>query len=78
MLKEVVVSTDRRYSFTTCNPPFFGSEGERLGGGLSRPHRPAPPTFSRGAKKEMVTEGGEVEFIRRIVVDSIELKDRVR
>ena len=68
-----------QYSFCMCNPPFFKDNEDRYGGGgvpRSKP-RPLPTTFSRGTVEEMITEEGEVEFVKRIVHDSLILRSRV-
>ena len=69
-----------RYSFCMCNPPFFKDREERYGGGATTRSelRPPPGTFSSGTLGETVTEGGEVEFVRKIIHDSLALRDRVR
>lgn len=79
MLKEVVDGmTTTRCSFSMCNPPFFSSAEEKLGGSTPHCDRPAPSTFSSGTGGETVTEGGEVGFVRRMIEDSLELGERVR
>lgn len=79
MLKEALEPTVPHYTFAMCNPPFFESKKDKLGEVRSRgSQRPVPHTFSTGSVDETVTEGGEVGFVRRIIVDSLELKDRVR
>ena len=69
-----------QYSFCMCNPPFFRDSEERYGGGGATRSklRPPPKTFSGGTPGEMITEGGEVEFVKRIVQDSLVLRSRVR
>ena len=79
MLKEILDPSVKQYSFTMCNPPFFASEKERFGElGSHSGQRPSPSTFSSGTTKEVVTEGGEVGFIQKIIRDSLELKDRIK
>ena len=78
MLKEVVCQGSQHYAFSMCNPPFFRSVEERLGALTSHSsHRPPPATFSSGTDQETVTEGGEVGFVKRMIEDSMELRDRV-
>lgn len=79
MLKEVVDPETTHYAFSMCNPPFFKSEEEKLGGLSSHGDlRPLPSTFSTGTEKETTTEGGEVEFVKRMIEDSLTLRDRIR
>lgn len=62
-----------------CNPPFFKDREERYGGGATHSElRPPPGTFSSGTLGETVTAGGEVEFVKRIIRDSLTLRKRVR
>ena len=73
------VDSTTQYSFCMCNPPFFKDREERYGGGASRSElRPPPSTFSSGTLSETVTEGGEVEFVKRIIHDSLTLRSSVR
>ncbi len=79
LLKEALDSSVGEYSFTMCNPPFFVSEEERSKGLASRSNRrPFSCTDYGGTPEEMVTEGGEVGFVQKMVVDSLELRGRVR
>ena len=59
-----------------CNPPFYGSveEMERSREGKDKP----PGTVCTGSKNEMVCEGGEIQFITRIINESLVLRERVQ
>lgn len=62
--------------FTMTNPPFYESEEEML---RSARQKSRPPlTACTGSETEMVTEGGEVGFVDRILEESLLLRDRVR
>ncbi|CAH7681345.1 hypothetical protein BY996DRAFT_4576550 [Phakopsora pachyrhizi] len=63
-------------SFTICNPPFYESESEILE--LSEKRDGEPSGVCTGAVVEMVTEGGEREFITRMIRESVELKLNIR
>lgn len=81
MLKGVVdESPVQQYDFSMCNPPFFASQEERLGEAAAseQTKRPAPSTFSRGTATEMITGGGEVGFVRRMIADSLEVRGQIR
>ena len=67
---------DNRIDFAMCNPPFYESaaELEDLARAKSRPPRSA----CTGAYVEMVTPGGEVAFVRRMIEESVVLGKRVR
>ncbi|KAL4927295.1 DUF890 domain protein [Aspergillus undulatus] len=64
-----------RIDFAMCNPPFYASQDEMI---ASAKEKERPPfSACTGAKVEMVTNGGEVSFVSRMIAESIELKDRV-
>ncbi|CZT12009.1 hypothetical protein WAI453_003291 [Rhynchosporium graminicola] len=62
--------------FTMCNPPFYTSAAELLTS-ASLKQRP-PFTACTGSTSEMVTPGGEISFISRMIDESLLLKDRVQ
>jgi 23S rRNA (adenine1618-N6)-methyltransferase len=63
-------------AFTMSNPPFYKSEAELV---ASAKQKSRPPfTACTGAKVEMVTEGGEVAFVDRILKESLVLRERVQ
>ncbi|RSL85768.1 hypothetical protein CEP51_003138 [Fusarium floridanum] len=65
-----------KIDFTMTNPPFYKSEQEMI---KSAEQKSRPPfTACTGAKVEMVTEGGEVAFVDRILKESLKLRERVR
>jgi 23S rRNA (adenine1618-N6)-methyltransferase len=78
-----VVMAGERFDLTLCNPPFHGSMREvreaseqkwrKLGRGSGSPLR----NFG-GQGAELWCEGGEAGFIRRMVMESVDLDDRVR
>lgn len=65
----------KHIDFTMTNPPFYTSkeEMEQVGAKKNLP----PSTACTGAPVEMVTEGGEVAFVDRILDESLELKEKV-
>ncbi|KAG5947923.1 hypothetical protein E4U59_006173 [Claviceps monticola] len=54
--------------FTMTNPPFYSSEEEMLQSAQNK-HRP-PHTACTGSTSEMVTSGGELAFVQRILTES--------
>ncbi len=78
-----VVEAGERFDLTLCNPPFHGSmkavraaaqaKWQKLGRGSDRPLR----NFG-GQDVELWCEGGEAGFIRRMIAESVDLRDRVR
>ncbi|KAH8678581.1 hypothetical protein BGZ60DRAFT_401371 [Tricladium varicosporioides] len=62
--------------FSMCNPPFYESKADML---TSAAIKQRPPfTACTGSESEMVTVGGEVVFVSRMITESLALKDRVR
>ncbi|RYP67567.1 hypothetical protein DL771_007179 [Monosporascus sp. 5C6A] len=62
--------------FVMVNPPFYASESELLD--LARQKSGPPHSACTGAPIEMVCEGGEVAFVRRIIDESLILRRRVQ
>ncbi|KAL4940127.1 hypothetical protein BDV06DRAFT_224369 [Aspergillus oleicola] len=64
-----------RLDYTMCNPPFYASQDEMI---ASAKEKERPPfSACTGAEVEMVTSGGEISFVTRMIFESVELKDRV-
>ncbi|RDW83721.1 DUF890 domain protein [Aspergillus mulundensis] len=64
-----------RLDFTMCNPPFYASQDEMV---VSAEEKDRPPfSACTGAEVEMVTPGGEVSFVSRMITESIALRDKV-
>ncbi|KIW02686.1 uncharacterized protein PV09_06123 [Verruconis gallopava] len=61
--------------FTMCNPPFFATREEADSTFLKGQQ---PYAACTGADVEMITEGGEVAYVKRIIAESVQLKDKVR
>ena len=59
-----------------CNPPFYESTAEMLVSAKAK-QRPAFTTCT-GSETEMVTEGGEVAFVSKIIDESLILRHRVQ
>jgi methyltransferase len=82
LLLEGVVNThpchDTVYDFCMCNPPFYSDENDFRGEWSRTGHRPVPHTRNTGNEVDTVTEGGEIEFIKRIVEDSLRLKTKIK
>jgi 23S rRNA (adenine1618-N6)-methyltransferase len=62
--------------FVMTNPPFYESEQE-MAKSAEKKSRP-PNSACTGAPVEMVCEGGEVAFVRRIISESLVLRERVQ
>ncbi|XP_006863519.1 PREDICTED: methyltransferase-like protein 16 [Chrysochloris asiatica] len=69
------------YDFCMCNPPFFFHQILFVvvqGVNSRNPRRPPPSSVNTGGITEIMAEGGELEFVKRIIHDSIQLKKRLR
>ncbi|XP_078535432.1 RNA N(6)-adenosine-methyltransferase METTL16 [Lissotriton helveticus] len=66
------------YDFCMCNPPFFANQLEAKGENSRNPRRPPPSSVNTGGITEIMAEGGELEFVKRIIHDSLQLKRRLR
>ncbi|KAK6343318.1 hypothetical protein TWF730_010909 [Orbilia blumenaviensis] len=73
---EEVVSHPLNIDFTMCNPPFYASINEMLS---SAKKKAVPPLSAcTGSTTEMVTDGGEVAFVNRMVEESLKLREKVK
>ncbi|XP_062617286.1 RNA N6-adenosine-methyltransferase mettl16-like [Saccostrea cucullata] len=78
-LLELLEDETGDYDFCMCNPPFFADHMEAQAITSSRTDDRAEPTSVNTASVgESITEGGEVEFIRKIIVESVKLQDRIK
>ena len=66
------------YDFCMCNPPFFANQLEAKGVNSQNPRRPPPSSVNTGGITEIMAEGGELEFVKRIIHDSLQLEKRLR
>ncbi|KAM9320300.1 RNA N(6)-adenosine-methyltransferase METTL16 [Gastrophryne carolinensis] len=66
------------YDFCMCNPPFFANQMEAQGVNSRNSRRPPPSSVNTGGITEIMAEGGELEFVKRIIHDSLQLKRRLR
>jgi 23S rRNA A1618 N6-methylase RlmF len=64
-----IIPKDEIFDFCMCNPPFFSNELES--------ERNNPKTICTGNKNELMTEGGELQFISQIITDSLLLKNQI-
>ncbi|CAG7960005.1 unnamed protein product [Penicillium salamii] len=62
--------------FTMCNPPFYTSRDELV---ESAKQKKRPPfSACTGAEVEMVTRGGEIDFVRKMIDESLHLRCRIQ
>ncbi|KAH8114957.1 hypothetical protein DFH11DRAFT_1508325 [Phellopilus nigrolimitatus] len=70
LLAPLFSEPDRRFAFTMCNPPFYGSATEVARSAESKALEPS--AVCTGAEVEMITPGGEEAFVQRMVTESLE------
>ena len=83
---------DRKYTFCMCNPPFYESKEEVDQGLENKELEPSSVSnmikqfihihsfmvkVCTGSTNEMITPGGELQFISQIINESLEYKDRI-
>lgn len=61
-----------------CNPPFFGNANELCSQLKRKINRPASNNAFAAEMHEVLTEGGEVKFISRIIDESVQFQNRIR
>ncbi|EDO35855.1 predicted protein, partial [Nematostella vectensis] len=76
-LKKPLKDVTQKITFCMCNPPFFSCEEEAMFGASRTDKRPLPSSVCTGSANETVTKGGEVEFVKGIIRDSMEMKDMI-
>lgn len=73
------IDTSLVYNFTMCNPPFFDSEDPVP---KSRSDKRTPPTCPKSGGSTSLTEiavkGGEVQFLKNLILECQELKSCIR
>ncbi|KAG5520057.1 hypothetical protein PMAC_001133 [Pneumocystis sp. 'macacae'] len=62
-------------NFCMCNPPFYSSKEEMIASSLRKSKKPF--SSCTGSLTEMVTPGGEIAFVKKIIKESYFLKERV-
>lgn len=73
-LAEVLSTNAECYDFCLCNPPFFENADE-----IRKKHQNSNETIADNAQKEEIfVKGGEYEFVKNILKDSLIYKDRIR
>lgn len=66
-------------TFCICNPPFFKSHEEFVGENRSGKRKASKSAGSHcGSPIELITDGGELGFVTKILCESLELKEKVK
>lgn len=70
------LKADDSLDFIMMNPPFYTSDEEMV---MAAENKSRPPnTACTGAPNEMISEGGEVAFVGRLLEESLRTRERVR
>ena len=69
---------ETNYTFCMCNPPFFKSLEDAFNSNNRTGHRKKPRTPITGSSNEIACDGGECEFVKGIVNESLELKTKIK
>ncbi|GAA5804994.1 hypothetical protein HPULCUR_010507 [Helicostylum pulchrum] len=64
-----ILDDSTEYTFSMCNPPFYSSEEEIEQGLLNKELEPSAVCL--GSTNEMITEGGELGFVSRMIKESV-------
>lgn len=79
LLTDLVGSLNRIFDFCMCNPPFFSSTQELHPFFKSRKaSRPHPKNAFCATTNEVVVHGGEIEFVTKLIKESIQIKSQIR
>lgn len=66
-------------NFSMCNPPFHSSVNDLCSDGNNRTeNRQQPNNIQTGTEDELIFDGGEYEFIKNIILESCQLKERIQ
>ncbi|CAI5444687.1 unnamed protein product [Caenorhabditis angaria] len=85
------LGNDQNFTFCMCNPPFFETketeerftyepslDGEKYSNRVIFEERSQPHSITFASSAELQVEGGEINFVNRIIDDSIILRDRIK
>ncbi|GAA5979297.1 hypothetical protein JCM11641_001986 [Rhodosporidiobolus odoratus] len=77
ILPPELLDGEERIDFTMCNPPFYSSSTE-ISASLAA-KKLEPFAVCTGSSNELLTEGGEVAFVSRMIEESLDLgKQKIR
>lgn len=82
-LFDSVILSDEFFDLTCCNPPFFESEEEALHANRRKVQnlkgiKAVKPSHNFGGQaNELWTEGGELQFLRKMALESTQFKHQV-
>lgn len=74
----VVTEMPTPFDFCMCNPPFFADHLEAQGLTSRSDDRPDPHSSSTASWVEQIADGGEVAFVKKMIQESFDVKDKIR
>lgn len=78
-LLELLEGNAGQFDFCMCNPPFFADHMEAQAITSSRSDdRAEPSSINTASVGESITEGGEAEFIKKIIVESVDFQGKIK
>ncbi len=75
---DLVDKEEGNFAFCMCNPPFYANNLEAWSGNTRKDSRPEPNSVSTASPAESIVPGGEVNFVKRLIDDSLLLKTKIR
>ncbi|OBZ66401.1 putative methyltransferase-like protein C27D7.08c [Grifola frondosa] len=73
---EASISQDLEFDFTMCNPPFYRDREEMVKSAEGK--ESAPNAVLTGADVELITPGGEVAFVGKMILESLHIQKHCR
>ena len=68
---------EEKLDFVMCNPPFFADEAEMQSSVKGEGKSQKPNAVCTGSENEMVYPGGDLAFVRRMIGESLVLREKV-
>lgn len=65
------------FDFLMCNPPFYSNDEEKTQR-VETSKRNAPHSVNTAQRHEATVEGGEVGFVKKLINESLILKERIK
>lgn len=75
---ELLEGNSLSFDFCLCNPPFYDDSSSSDPPKNRTGNRPGPRNAKTGCPVELSCDGGEVNFIRKIITASMKFKSRIR
>lgn len=75
---QLLDGNSKTFDFCLCNPPFYDEAAAAVEPKNRTGNRPAPRNAKTGCAVELSCDGGEVNFIKKIISSSIKYKSRIR